>query len=356
MEALKLYINKNLVAPGMSHLPLLFPFWGPNKKDTQPYVMNALTKYGYRGEYFELVERPEEADYYVVPHEYWRLKRTRPDLLQKMIDDAQAHRKPMLIDAAGDAAGAIDVPNARVLRINQYRYELPPYEITVPVECEDLLIEYKGGTFKPRHKSTVPSVGFVGWADMPLTQRLRSLVKELPIRARSIIDPKQITKAKGVFWREWAVRAFQRSQRVKTNFIIRSAYSGHTAMVKDIHKARMEFVDNIFYSDYSLVVRGDPNASTRLYEVLSLGRIPVIIDTACVFPLERFINYRECCVIIDWRDLMRAPDILADFHAALTDEEFIAMQQKARDAFEHYLRYDKFSRYLADMLREQKPQ
>jgi hypothetical protein len=117
---------------------------------------------------------------------------------------------------------------------------------------------------------------------------------------------------------------------------------------------RREFVENLLGSDYALCVKGDANASMRFYEALSVGRIPLFLDTACVLPLEDKINYRDFCVFVDWRDIDRIGDILADFHASLTPERFIAMQKKCREVYETYLRMDAFSGYLAAELQSRK--
>lgn len=356
LKPLKLYVNKDLVAPDMSYTPILYPFWGMGaNKEYMLYVDTSLGKHGFDQNCFTLVDTPEEAEYILVPHDYWRLKRARPDLLQQMIEEARQYDKPLLVDASGDVSGTVEIPydKVRVLRINQYRFDLPEYEIKVPVPCEDLLESYCNSELKLRPKSDIATIGFVGWGALSLKQRTRSFVKEIPVRVRALFDKNYEAKIKGVFWREWANKIFQHSKRIKSEFIIRSSYSGNTQDLKgQKEKNRREFIDNILNTDYTLVVRGDANEATRFYEVLSLGRIPVLIDTAVVLPLENLINYKEFCVIIDHRDLKRAPDILAEFHAQLSDEQFVDMQKKARTAFEQYLRYDSFSKYLVGILRE----
>jgi glycosyltransferase involved in cell wall biosynthesis len=114
-------------------------------------------------------------------------------------------------------------------------------------------------------------------------------------------------------------------------------------------------VDNLVASDYALVVRGDANSSVRFYEALSLGRIPLFLDTACVLPLEAAINYRDFCVFVDWRDIDRIGEKLLEFHRSLAPERFEDMQRKARTAYEEYLRIDAFSKRLATLLRARVP-
>ncbi len=116
-------------------------------------------------------------------------------------------------------------------------------------------------------------------------------------------------------------------------------------------KLRREFIDNMANSDYILCTKGDGNFSIRFYDALSLGRIPLFIDTETVLPLENVINYKDFCVFVDYRDLAHVDKILAEFHKSISDEQFALMQKKARDAFENYLRIDKFTKYLIDRLK-----
>lgn len=350
-EKLKLYVNKNLLTKNISFIPLLFPFWGYLFKGSAPYAAKVY-EYGLNPKYFELVSSIENAEYVLIPYDYWLVQKKHPELLVQMIKEANDSGKPLLIDASRDVAGKIEVPNSRILRINQYRSDVPKNEITVPVPCEDLLESHCNGQIILRDKKDLPVVGFVGWGRLSLKQRMRTLIKELPFLILSVFKRRYVVYRKGVFWREKAIRIFSRSLKVKNNFVIRASYSGNIQTLKgDPVKNREEFIRNIIESDYTLVVRGDANASTRFYEVLSLGRIPVVIDTECMFPLEDKINYQEFCVFINYTDIKKAPEILADFHRKLSPVDFIAMQEKARNVFKKYLRYDGFSYYLAHILK-----
>lgn len=351
-EKLKLYVNKGFLTKDLLVIPLLFPFFGAMFRGNSPYATKTY-EYGFDPEYFELVSFVHDAEYVLIPYDYWQIQKRHPELLEQMIKEAQDAGKLILIDASGDAAGKIEVPNSRILRINQYRHDLSGNEITVPVPCEDLLESHGGGQIVLREKGETPIIGFVGWGRLSFKQRMRTIVKELPRRFLSLLIRRYAVYRKGVFWREKAIQIFERSSKVKTNFIIRASYSGNIrTMIGDPVKNREEFVKNILDSDYTLVVKGDANAATRFYETLALGRIPVVIDTECMFPLEGKINYREFCVFINYTDLKKAPEILADFHKKLSPEEFVAMQQKARYIFKDYLRSDAFSRHLAGMLKE----
>ncbi len=48
----------------------------------------------------------------------------------------------------------------------------------------------------------------------------------------------------------------------------------------------------------------------------------------------------------------RLGDIVADFYASITDEQFVAMQEAARSTFQTYLRYDRFFNYMIPLLKD----
>ena len=356
IEPLRLYVDPDLIAEGLDYVLILYPFWGTIHKKETPYNEKTVSDHGFDKRYATLVSSIDESEYVLVPHDYWHIKEKHPELLHRIVEKAQAHEKPLLIDASGDRHGEVKIPHSRVLRINQYRFDLPAHEITMPIPCEDLLESYAGGLFVEREKREIPSVGFVGWGSVHFKQRVRTFIKEIPLRILILLKSHYKVYKKGVFWREKAINIMQASSLVDSQFIIRSSYSGHTNTLKgDPQKNRQEFVANILNSDYTLIIRGDANAATRFYETLSLGRIPLFLDTACVLPLEDVIDYKEFCVFVDYSDIHDLPKILADFHYSLSTEQFIAMQRKARYVFEHYLRYDSFSPYLVQALRENKP-
>lgn len=350
---IKLYAPDRYREPKLfTHTELLFPFWGITAKESMPYVRTASLQYQYSKGSFALTENIEEADFVLIPYSYERLKTANPDLLANIISDAKNANKPLLIDGAGDLENPIDIPNSVILRVSQYQYSKKSNEITIPFVAEDLLESYANGRMHLRVKTNKPSVGFTGWAQMSLKTRLKTYWKELPITIVSMMDEKRGAEHKGILFREKALYTLSRCARIEPHFVTRATYSGHEKTIQGaVADNRKEFIDNLLGADYALCVKGDANASVRFYEALSLGRIPLFLDTACVLPLEDIINYRDFCVFIDWQDIDRIGDILADFHATLTPERFEYMQTQARESYRKYLRYDAFSVQLARMLR-----
>lgn len=351
-KILKIYANRDFVCSS-GYTPLLFPFWGPVLKSTTPYLAAVFEKYNFDKTYYSLVDNIEEADFVLVPHNYWFFKKKNPKLLAKCLGEARQHNKLILIDAQGDSAESINIENAYILRTSQYKFQMKKNEIMIPAYAEDLLETYFGGELQIREREDLPVVGFAGWAEMPFLSRIKSLVKEIPIRLLGLFNKKYHALEKGIFFRKKALDILNKSKLAKTNFIIRKFYSGHSQTIEGNFKnIRREFVENIIDSDYILCVKGDGNYSTRFYEALSLGRIPLFVDTESVLPLEDVINYKDFCVFVGFRDLPKIGKILADFHKNLTNEQFEEMQKKARIAFENYLRIDKFTKYLAGRLKK----
>jgi len=118
-----------------------------------------------------------------------------------------------------------------------------------------------------------------------------------------------------------------------------------------MRKLREEMVDIILGSDYALDVRGDANDSTRLFEILSLGRIPVIVDTERNFPFSDKVDYSSFALIVDFRDIKNLPERIAEFHTTVSPERFEQMQKNARDAYENYFRIDALTRLIVEELR-----
>jgi glycosyltransferase involved in cell wall biosynthesis len=182
-------------------------------------------------------------------------------------------------------------------------------------------------------------------------QYFRTILKEIPIRLRGIIDARYRACIKGVLWRQKAISVLKKSSLVEFNLLARNSFSGNQRTVQgDMHKLREEMIDTILQNDYALDVRGDANDSTRLFEILSLGRIPVIVDTERNFPLKDKVDYSSFALIVDFRDLKHLPERIAEFHKNISPERFEEMQRNARSAYVNYFRIDVLMRSIVEEL------
>lgn len=350
---LTLYVNPAWRRAGI-HTPLLIPWWGNPYEGAFSFTKEMFDAYSFDTSLYTITDTIAEADMVLPPYKHqWFLRYDMP-LWRECVDAAQRAGIPLLVDAMTDVDYPIDASNAYVLRIGGYRFIPERGRIIVPPLVDDLLERCMNGELQIRKKQEEkkPIVGFAGWAALSAKQKLRAMIKELPMRLRGVFDRRYQTMTKGVFWRAKAIRILQASSEVTFNLKARASFSGSTKTAQgDLHTLRMEFVDNILASDYGLEVRGDPNTSARLFEVCSLGRIPVIIDTERNFPFSGKVDYSSFALIVDFRDINKLPERIAEFHKTISSERFEQMQRNARDAFVNYFRIDALMRHIIEELR-----
>lgn len=335
LQHIKFFVDPAWRHRDWQHIPLLFPFWGvAMDKERSPFGYAAFANHNFNTNCYSITDRLSEADMILMPYKYPVMMRFHPELYRECLAVSRREYKPLLVDVVGDIEYRIKDRGVFALRYGGYHFSKKSQDIIIPVYSEDLLERYCGGVLATRQKGAKPTIGFSGWSGMPLKQRVRAVIKELPTCLHAIFDDRYRACKKGVFWREKAIRRLRSSEKVICSFIARSTFSGHSqTMSGDPGVLRREFVQNILDNDYALDVRGDANASTRLFEILSLGRIPVIVDTERNFPFIDKINYEEFAVRVDFRNLHKLPDIIADFHEKISPQHFEDMQKAARQAY-----------------------
>lgn len=334
------------------HIPLLYPFWGTTlSKERVPFQYALFERYGFNPVYYGITEHEHEADLVLMPYAHSLVLRAMPKLFEECRNTARRLGKPLLIDGVGDIEHSVP-RDIFVLRYGGYHFSRTQNEIIIPPYADDLLEVYCKGEVLLREWREVPTVGFSGWASLTPVQEMRTLLKELPDRLLGVFMTRYRAKKKGVFFRRDTLAILKRSPYIALNVLARSSYSGHVETASnEAETLRKEFVNNLLESDYGLDIRGDANASTRLFEILSLGRIPVIVDTERNFPLSDILDYHSFSLVVDFRELAHLGERIMAFHHSLTPEEFKAMQLRARDAFRKYLRVDALTRSLMEEIR-----
>ena len=338
---LTLYVNSAWRREGL-HSPLLYPFWGNTNTEESLFAKEMFDAYSFDTSLYTITDDIAKADMVLPPYRHvWFLRHDRA-LLDECVRTARTAGLPLLIDGVGDVEFPLDIENAYVLRIGGYRFIPEKGRIQIPPASDDLLERCCCGTLQIRKKGVgKPVVGFAGWAKLTPLQTLRTVIKELRVRVLGIFDSRYCAVRKGVLWRAKSIGILKRSPLVALNLKVRNSFSGTAKTAeKDMRALRQDFVDTVLNSDYALDVRGDANDSTRLFEILSLGRIPVIVDTERNFPNSDILNYSEFCLIVGFRDIQKLPEKIAEFHKNISPEKYEAMQRKAREAFVKYFRID----------------
>jgi Exostosin family len=219
-----------------------------------------------------------------------------------------------------------------ILRASAYKSTLLPNEIFMPAYVEDL---GRVHGVVPQKKEGKPTVGFVGKAGFA------SMKEQLKYLVRNYIVRRGVGR-EGVYFRRLAMRTLEKDPRVELQVIMRKAFGAHKSTIElSPEQARKDYVENIKNSLFTLSPRGDGNFSLRFYETLSLGRIPLLIDTDIPLPLEDTINYDEFVVRVPWQDVERIGDYVVAFFNQ-SEEEIVRRQALAREAFEKHLYMPRF--------------
>ncbi|MES2006831.1 MAG: exostosin family protein [Patescibacteria group bacterium] len=351
---LRLYVHPAWKRDGL-HSPLLYPFWGNPNGDNSLFAKEMFDAHPFDTSLYTITDNIHESDMVFVPYRHNWLLMYDPALLEECASVAKAAGLSLLIDGAGDLEFPNTLENSYILRIGGYRFLPEKNRIIIPAAADDLLERCVGGEFQSRAKreGEKPVVGFAGWARLTMRQTLRTIAKEMPIRIRGILDSRYSAMKKGVLWRAKALAILSRSSRVSLNLRVRSSFSGNTKTASgDLRQLRQDFVDTVLESDYALDVRGDANASTRLFEILSLGRIPVLFDTERNLPFSDEINYDSFCVRVDFRNIGRLAQKIAEFHKNVSPEQFLQMQQEARKTFVEFFRIDAQMKHILPQLQK----
>lgn len=232
--------------------------------------------------------------------------------------------KPVAFLFSGDDTSPAHIDHGFVYRTSALQSKLRPGERGLPAFCRDIRTERPA--IRNRWYSPKPTVGFCGHVSNAATR----LLYWLQLRR---------AKAYGLRLRAKAVRKLQQSQFVDAQLIIRQEFGGGLlrASPDGRERARHEFLENLDSSDYALCIRGAGNFSFRLYEALSAGRIPVLVNTECVLPFDHVIDWKSLCVWVEASELDRLDLKIAEHHALQSPESFDAQQSACRRIWQQYL-------------------
>lgn len=110
------------------------------------------------------------------------------------------------------------------------------------------------------------------------------------------------------------LRGLEQQKEFKTNFLIRNK-----VWAKIINKeAQLDYFNNMRENMFIFCYRGAGNFSWRFYEIFMMGRIPIIIDTDCVYPYNAEYDLSSHAVIINEIDVKKI------YHINIKLRKFIA--------------------------------
>jgi hypothetical protein len=299
---------------------------------------------------FDSVNTVSEAEAVFMPLDWSVVNRTAPNIEVHFRRLAEKSGLPLVVVQFADNTDDVPGGNLIVLRNSKYRKTLRSNEIICPAAVRDV------GSEKEIHllsKPERPTVGFVGisqkHASISWHHKLLKFGKRDYIRGLlSYINPEYGYQRSGLYFRTRVMDLLEQAKGIDCDFVRRN-YWGRESFSRQKENAiriRQEFTDNISRNLYLLSIRGNGNYSFRFFEILSAGRIPLIIDTDAPLPMEGNIDYQSFCLFIDGNDLSQVAKKIIDHHASCDNDMLQDMQLKAKKAFHDYLRFDVFAKNL----------
>jgi hypothetical protein len=220
----------------------------------------------------------ENCDFILLPE-----KISKNSDITELIKLSKEKNKKILLFYNDDNDSIFNFENSIIFRTSLYKSKKPKNYLSVPAFSNDLKKEF---TYFKRDYDNIPTIGFCG----AITHNLRNEV---------------LNKIKNF-------------KTVKNNFIIRNSFWGGEVWGKDVRK---EYIDNSINSDFVLCIRGAGNFSYRLYETMSLGRIPLVIDTDIDLPFEDFISYEDKILKIKLEDINSIEEKIINYWNNILDYE-----------------------------------
>ena len=339
---IKIYTKEFFFDRTVPYIQLFYPFWGIPSNFNEfgmqfdEYLLNAH-------KYFELSSL-KDADFSVFPIDYSYVK-GNPQSEKKFKEFVAISEKnglQTIIFYFNDSTEIVPYENLIIFRPSIFQSSKRSNEYGMPAFCENLINKYNNGNFFLKEKNQVPSVGFVGYA-APISRSLFfTLVRTLNGKPLDLVNVSSV--------RRKSLKILSKNKNITTNFVMRKDFGGAIMDERTRQQQKLEFVKNIIENDYTLCARGAGNFSFRLFETLCCGRIPLFINTDCVLPFDKIIDWKDYCVWVDEEELHNIDKILLEYHNSISASEFKEKQQKCRDLWKSHLSPDGFFSKIHEIL------
>lgn len=310
------------------------------------------SKSKYLYQFYSLTENIEKSDIIILPLEYDFMLKYYKKYLVLLIQQAKKFNKPIWIYSGGDFGVSIDDKQIYNFRLSGFKSKLNEHTIILPSFVSDPYSKHLKGNFVPIEKEPLAKIGFVGHAKGGLLKLVKEFINFFSINIKRFVNieyadyqpfyPSSIKRAK-------YLKYLHSISGIQTNFIFRDKYRAGIKIEEDKAETTKEFFKNIYENPYTFCMRGGGNFSVRFYETLAVGRIPVLLNTDCLLPLDNLINWQEHCVFLDESEYRSLGNKIVKFHNDLSDEEFVGLQKSNRKLWEDLLTRHSFFKVIHDL-------
>ncbi|WGF92732.1 exostosin domain-containing protein [Aequorivita marisscotiae] len=311
------------------------------------YVKNDVLKTCYK-----IVNHIEAANIIVVPLEYSYSMKKYNNIVQDLINQALKIGKPIWVYSGGDFGYSLKNQNVYNFRFSGFKSKLNRRTFLLPAFVNDPYGLHINKEFSTINKQPKPKIGFVGQAKGGFLKYLKELLSFAKTNIKRFVI-KQLRDYQAFYpsitKRAKYLELLKKSNHLQTHFILRNSYRAGVKTLAEKHKTTQEFYQNIYNNPYTFCLRGAGNFSVRFYEVLATGRIPILINTDCLLPLDNKINWDKHCLIINEANIKTMPETIVQFHAKLSNQDFLKLQKSNRELWNNYLRRHTYFKEVHDI-------
>ena len=303
---------------------------------------------------YQFVDDPSIADHVILTMSWlYYVKTKQQEKAIEFIQNINAIGKTVWVNIPGDQY--VKLPKrlkVKILVQQGYKSKLASNVYCYPVFIDDELDRYfNTKSIIPRAYSNNTTVSFCGHASGNLFAAtkdvLKTVIKHILFRVQlTSYLPHKITS--NVYKRSKLLDKIIKDNRIVSSIIKRKKY--RNGVVRQDQKiadaSSLEFFNSIKSSDFVFCYRGAGNFSLRLYQTLAMGRIPIFVNTDCILPLEKEINWKHNTIWVESEEIQLLTDKIVDFYNTLNNEELNNLFELNRNIWETQLRLGGFFRAL----------
>jgi len=325
----------------------------PNKAILFPLLRNLYYEVNKSGleNFYSFHNDINSSDIVIIPLDInYFFENRKVDELWFLINKRKNLQQPIWVFSSGDIGKTFKAP-VYTFRLGGFNSKLDEKTFILPAFIQDPYSTFLNKEFQPLKKEEIPCIGFAGHANGSLLK----WIKEFSIFLLSYFKRIKTNKSfdfqsffpSGRVRYKMLMNLFQNTN-IQTDFIFRSRYRAGAKTKEQKHKTTLEFYDNIERTPYTLCIRGAGNFSIRLYEVLAMGRIPVLVKSDFRLPLP-WVDWEKHCLITEKENIEKT--ILA-FHKSCTPKEFIKLQESNKNFWREKLSLEGYFKEIHDFFKK----
>ena len=299
--------------------------------------------YGIRKKDLILSLNPNNADILVLPltwNYYFQYGKTNE--ANEILEYYEMFNKPIITWVSGDYTHRVKDGGFILLQQNLYESKRKNNEYAYPAIIRDPFdyLKFYGVNIASGINKT--SISFCGTSNWTFLDKIESILKEIFFRIKNGAFKRYLDLSfpvSGMNLRCNLLKLLDQNTNLDTHIIIRKRRD-NSLISKE--KYKFEYWNNILLAPFTICIRGNGNFSVRFYETLASGRIPILIDTDCVLPLNNEINWHNHCIIIKNTEPKKIVDSVSLSINDMNDNDIINMQKANRKLWLDKLSYSGF--------------